>query len=41
MTSGAIAGFLDVAFNFNTQAMLGDSLIGMLVRFFFLEKPAC
>ncbi|KAI5057975.1 hypothetical protein GOP47_0027990 [Adiantum capillus-veneris] len=27
MTSGAIAGFLDVAFNFNTQAMLDDNLI--------------
>jgi hypothetical protein len=27
MTSGAIAGFLDVAFNFNTQALLGDNLI--------------
>lgn len=28
MTSGAIAGFLDVAFNFNTQALLDDNLIG-------------
>eukprot|EP00250_Pteridium_aquilinum_P020571 c24867_g1_i1 orf=246-3212(+) len=32
MTSGAIAGFLDVAFNFNTQAMLDDNLIGQLER---------
>lgn len=28
MTSGAIAGFLDVAYNFNTQKLLGDNLIG-------------
>lgn len=28
MTSGAIAGFLDVAFNFNTQALLDDNLVG-------------
>lgn len=27
MTSGAIAGFLDVAFNFNTQALLDDNLV--------------
>ncbi|MCO5584197.1 hypothetical protein L7F22_038120 [Adiantum nelumboides] len=32
MTSGAIAGFLDVAFNFNTQALLDDNLIGQLER---------
>ncbi|CAK9199286.1 unnamed protein product [Sphagnum jensenii] len=32
MTSGAIAGFLDVAFNFNTQALLGDNLISQLAR---------
>lgn len=25
--SGAIGGFLDVAFNFNTQALLDDNLI--------------
>lgn len=30
MTSGAIAGFLDVAFNFNTQALLDDNLVGKL-----------
>uniref|UniRef100_A0A5B7BMG7 Putative Alkaline-phosphatase-like family protein n=1 Tax=Davidia involucrata TaxID=16924 RepID=A0A5B7BMG7_DAVIN len=28
MLSGAIGGFLDVAFNFNTQALLDDNLIG-------------
>ncbi|XP_077213618.1 alkaline-phosphatase-like family protein isoform X2 [Tasmannia lanceolata] len=28
MVSGAIGGFLDVAFNFNTQALLDDNLIG-------------
>lgn len=28
MVSGAIGGFLDVAFNFNTQAMLDDNLLG-------------
>lgn len=32
LTSGAIAGFLDVALNFNTQALLGDSLIGQLAQ---------
>lgn len=32
MTSGAIAGFLDVAYNFNTQKLLGDNLIGQLAR---------
>eukprot|EP01018_Ginkgo_biloba_P024549 Gb_02601 [translate_table: standard] len=32
MTSGAIAGFLDVAFNFNTQALLDDNLLGQLGR---------
>lgn len=31
MVSGAIGGFLDVAFNFNTQALLDDNLIGQLV----------
>ncbi|KAL4197269.1 hypothetical protein AMTRI_Chr04g250260 [Amborella trichopoda] len=30
MISGAIAGFLDVAFNFNTQALLDDNLLGQL-----------
>lgn len=30
MVSGAIAGFLDVAFNFNTQALLDDNLLGKL-----------
>ncbi|KAG0592904.1 hypothetical protein KC19_1G289300 [Ceratodon purpureus] len=30
MTSGAIAGFLDVAFNFNTQALLDDNLVDQL-----------
>lgn len=29
MTSGAIAGFLDVAYNFNTQALLDDNILGM------------
>lgn len=28
MVSGAIAGFLDVAYNFNTQALQDDNLIG-------------
>jgi len=28
MVSGAIGGFLDVAFNFNTQAYLEDNLLG-------------
>ncbi|KAL5753336.1 hypothetical protein ACOSP7_023511 [Xanthoceras sorbifolium] len=28
IVSGAIAGFLDVAFNFNTQALLDDNLLG-------------
>ncbi|XP_010555410.1 PREDICTED: GPI ethanolamine phosphate transferase 2 isoform X2 [Tarenaya hassleriana] len=28
MVSGAIGGFLDVAFNFNTQALLDDNLLG-------------
>ncbi|KAG6549640.1 hypothetical protein Mapa_008618 [Marchantia paleacea] len=32
MTSGAIAGFLDVAYNFNTQKLLEDNLIGQLAR---------
>ncbi|KAK2656569.1 hypothetical protein Ddye_009621 [Dipteronia dyeriana] len=30
MVSGAIGGFLDVAFNFNTQAFLDDNLLGQL-----------
>ncbi|CAO2047272.1 unnamed protein product [Urochloa humidicola] len=32
MVSGAIGGFLDVAFNFNTQAFLEDNLLGQLRR---------
>jgi len=28
MVSGAVGGFLDVAFNFNTQALLDDNIIG-------------
>lgn len=28
IVSGAIGGFLDVAFNFNTQALLDDNLLG-------------
>ncbi|XP_042507866.1 GPI ethanolamine phosphate transferase 2 isoform X2 [Macadamia integrifolia] len=28
MVSGAIGGFLDVAFNFNTQALLDDNILG-------------
>ncbi|CAM6089673.1 unnamed protein product [Calypogeia fissa] len=32
MTSGAIAGFLDVAYNFNTQALLEDNWIAQLCR---------
>ncbi|XP_044500909.1 GPI ethanolamine phosphate transferase 2 isoform X4 [Mangifera indica] len=28
MVSGAVGGFLDVAFNFNTQALLDDNLLG-------------
>uniref|UniRef100_A0A2N9J034 Uncharacterized protein n=1 Tax=Fagus sylvatica TaxID=28930 RepID=A0A2N9J034_FAGSY len=32
MVSGAIGGFLDVAFNFNTQALLDDNLLGQLFR---------
>lgn len=31
MVSGAIGGFLDVAFNFNTQALLDDNLLGWLI----------
>lgn len=34
MVSGAIGGFLDVAFNFNTQALLDDNLIGQSVNSF-------
>lgn len=30
MVSGAIGGFLDVAFNFNTLAYLDDNLVGQL-----------
>ncbi|KAL2521817.1 Alkaline-phosphatase-like family protein [Forsythia ovata] len=33
MVSGAIGGFLDVAFNFNTQAFLDDNLIVQFFRF--------
>ncbi|KAL4376114.1 hypothetical protein GQ457_02G016500 [Hibiscus cannabinus] len=32
MVSGAIGGFLDVAFNFNTQAMMDDNLLGQFFR---------
>ncbi|XP_058010343.1 GPI ethanolamine phosphate transferase 2 isoform X2 [Hevea brasiliensis] len=32
MVSGAIGGFLDVAFNFNTQALLDDNLLGQFLR---------
>ncbi|XP_006293624.2 GPI ethanolamine phosphate transferase 2 isoform X1 [Capsella rubella] len=32
MVSGAIGGFLDVAFNFNTQAFLEDNLLGQFFR---------
>ncbi|XP_020537989.1 GPI ethanolamine phosphate transferase 2 isoform X3 [Jatropha curcas] len=32
MVSGAIGGFLDVAFNFNTQALLDDNLLGQFSR---------
>ncbi|XP_048501959.1 uncharacterized protein LOC104895503 isoform X3 [Beta vulgaris subsp. vulgaris] len=32
MVSGAIGGFLDVAFNFNTQAFLDDNLLGQFFR---------
>ncbi|WCJ31981.1 GPI ethanolamine phosphate transferase 2 [Euphorbia peplus] len=32
MVSGAIGGFLDVAFNFNTQAMLDDNLLDQFFR---------
>ncbi|KAK9285804.1 hypothetical protein L1049_025005 [Liquidambar formosana] len=31
MVSGAIGGFLDVAFNFNTQAFLDDNLLGQFL----------
>lgn len=34
MVSGAIGGYLDVAFNFNTQALLDDNLIGKSVNHF-------
>lgn len=34
MVSGAIGGYLDVAFNFNTQALLDDNLIGQSVKHF-------
>ncbi|XP_011657950.1 GPI ethanolamine phosphate transferase 2 isoform X3 [Cucumis sativus] len=32
IVSGAIGGFLDVAFNFNTQALLDDNLLGQLSK---------
>ncbi|KAF3963252.1 hypothetical protein CMV_012337 [Castanea mollissima] len=32
MVSGAIGGFLDVAFNFNTQALLDDNLLGQFLK---------
>uniref|UniRef100_A0A7N0TJ25 GPI ethanolamine phosphate transferase 2 C-terminal domain-containing protein n=1 Tax=Kalanchoe fedtschenkoi TaxID=63787 RepID=A0A7N0TJ25_KALFE len=32
LVSGAIGGFLDVAFNFNTQAFLDDNILGQLLR---------
>ncbi|KAK8487116.1 hypothetical protein V6N11_059554 [Hibiscus sabdariffa] len=32
MVSGALGGFLDVAFNFNTQAMMDDNLLGQFFR---------
>ncbi|KAJ7953527.1 GPI ethanolamine phosphate transferase 2 [Quillaja saponaria] len=32
MVSGAIGGFLDVAFNFNTQAFLDDNLLGQFFK---------
>ncbi|KAK9109129.1 hypothetical protein Sjap_017189 [Stephania japonica] len=32
MVSGAIGGFLDVAFNFDTQAFLDDNLLGQFYR---------
>ncbi|KAK3024564.1 hypothetical protein RJ639_043504, partial [Escallonia herrerae] len=32
MVSGSIGGFLDVAFNFNTQALLDDNLIAQFLR---------
>ncbi|CAN0858323.1 GPI ethanolamine phosphate transferase 2 [Linum grandiflorum] len=32
MISGAIGGFLDVAFNFNTQALLDDNLLGQFFK---------
>ncbi|KAJ0667600.1 putative Type I phosphodiesterase/nucleotide pyrophosphatase/phosphate transferase [Helianthus annuus] len=32
MTSGSIGGFLDVLFNFNTQAFLEDNIIGQFFR---------
>ena len=32
MTTGSIGGFLDVLFNFNTQALLEDNIIGELAN---------
>ncbi|XP_071692839.1 GPI ethanolamine phosphate transferase 2 [Rutidosis leptorrhynchoides] len=32
MTTGSVAGFLDVLFNFNTQALLEDNIIGQFFR---------
>ncbi|XP_076928974.1 GPI ethanolamine phosphate transferase 2 [Bidens hawaiensis] len=32
ITTGSIAGFLDVLFNFNTQALLEDNIIGQFFR---------
>ncbi|KAI3502674.1 hypothetical protein L1887_30896 [Cichorium endivia] len=32
MTTGSIGGFLDVLFNFNTQALLEDNIIGQFFR---------
>jgi hypothetical protein len=34
MVSGAIGGFLDVAFNFNTLAFLDDNLLGLFKSFY-------
>lgn len=40
MTTGSIGGFLDVLFNFNTQALLEDNIIGELARSYWVYQIA-
>lgn len=41
MVSGAIGGFLDVALNFNTQAMVDDNLLGKLILAKVVNHISC